>query len=1176
MRTCCTGLLLCLFMALNAQEPNSLLWEIQGNGLEKSSYLYGTMHVSKKIAFHLDDVFYEALLASEMVALESDPGTWLESDTDRAAGRYHPGYGFRPKGFYSRAFQFHPPEKRDLAKFLASEDRLVNNILYRTNEYNQNFEEDTYLDMFIYRAGAKFNKPVIALEDLEVANALVGRASKNAMKQKPDEWLQKMMEKQDLTYLMQDAYRERNISLLDSIDKAMYTEYYRQNMLYLRNEQMAEKLDSVMHQAKVFAGIGAAHLAGDKGVIALLRAKGYTVTPLTSDATKKGKALKEKVESKIRKNTLRRYDAEDGFFSIALPNKLYPVELGNKATYVAPDLANGSYVIIHRIPSFRFLNKGELPDLRDMDQMLFENIPGKITAKRNISKSGYPGLDIRNELKNGDQQRYQIFSTPLEILILKMAGPGNYVSVYGDQVFKSLKFKQADIVYSKVHSAYGDFELLMPHWYHFYNPSGFGDRYIEGYDPDANTHYFLKKTTLNDVEYLEEDAFELKQIQQRFYEDLDLEPQYGEPKENSLVSQALIADENGKSLYLKSHLRGSDYYLLGCTTKDSARAQRFFRSFKINPAKYEAPFKKVVDTAMFFTTVSNIKPQHFVESSRNGRNRSKKVKPYEAYSKKSRYQNKNNEAIVVELNKAHDLMAFSNIDSVWRLRQSHYEKKNFNLINTRQSDKEGKIFEFQYTLSDKKSSRGILVKNVLKGGLLYELKTVVDTINAPSAFVQKFYDNFVPLDTLIGREMLQDKTRDFFAALRKKDSILLKGYRYPIFEKKHIDSLVFYLRHHTFGRDQKQIESHLITTLGAIEDPKVVAFFKEHYPKSFKNSMAQAKILQAIAEGQNLQSAQLILDLLAQDLPLAANSKEIDKIFSPFRDSLPLAKRLFPDILQYSTIAEYKLPIISMLAKLKAAGDIKAGSYRSYKRLILNDARIQLKRHLGHVSGEMAHNTNASIIGRRQTAQLLKDYVVVLYPFKRDKAVQDFFQLLSLVKDPDIKTTYAQRYALDDEHAPLSLIDSLAGDINSRLLMYRKLEEIGKTYLFPEDYLTQEALAEAALFEDRRFLPAEDKVVYVDNKVLEQDGKSYEAFYFKLRSKMDYDKAYRIHIVTYEQPEKGLATVPAFKNEGYRLPDTESLEEGLEYVTQEFLLRNRKRALVGRNHRARDYGYLGL
>ena len=36
----------------------ALLWEITGNGLKKPSYLFGTMHVSSKMVFHLSDSFY--------------------------------------------------------------------------------------------------------------------------------------------------------------------------------------------------------------------------------------------------------------------------------------------------------------------------------------------------------------------------------------------------------------------------------------------------------------------------------------------------------------------------------------------------------------------------------------------------------------------------------------------------------------------------------------------------------------------------------------------------------------------------------------------------------------------------------------------------------------------------------------------------------------------------------------------------------------------------------------------------------------------------------------------------------------------------------------------------------------------------------------------------------------
>ena len=56
----------------------SLLWEISGNGLKKPSYLFGTMHVSDKLAFHLGDSFYTAIKSADVVALETNPETWQD------------------------------------------------------------------------------------------------------------------------------------------------------------------------------------------------------------------------------------------------------------------------------------------------------------------------------------------------------------------------------------------------------------------------------------------------------------------------------------------------------------------------------------------------------------------------------------------------------------------------------------------------------------------------------------------------------------------------------------------------------------------------------------------------------------------------------------------------------------------------------------------------------------------------------------------------------------------------------------------------------------------------------------------------------------------------------------------------------------------------------------------
>ncbi|MBK7884062.1 MAG: TraB/GumN family protein [Chitinophagaceae bacterium] len=54
----------------------SLLWEITGNGLTKPSYLFGTMHVSNKMVFHLSDSFYHAIRSVDAVALELNPDVW--------------------------------------------------------------------------------------------------------------------------------------------------------------------------------------------------------------------------------------------------------------------------------------------------------------------------------------------------------------------------------------------------------------------------------------------------------------------------------------------------------------------------------------------------------------------------------------------------------------------------------------------------------------------------------------------------------------------------------------------------------------------------------------------------------------------------------------------------------------------------------------------------------------------------------------------------------------------------------------------------------------------------------------------------------------------------------------------------------------------------------------------
>tara|TARA_R110000868_G_scaffold93810_5_gene259480 strand:- start:36655 stop:40185 length:3531 start_codon:yes stop_codon:yes gene_type:complete len=1165
MRLCLGFLLLFFFQGTFAQEENSLLWEISGNNLQESSYLYGTMHVSQKIAFRLDDVFYEALDKSQIVALESDPDSWLEDyGKIRSIGVGY-GTGFITKGFYIYPFSVKNPTKEIVSSYLSLDDRLVNNILYRTNETSQNFEEETYLDMFIYQAGKKFSKPIVALENLEESSALVGRANMNAMKPKPDEWLQKKMQTQDVMSLLQDAYRERNINLIDSLDQAMYTDYYLQNMLYARNNNMVLRLDSLMQTAKVFTGIGAAHLPGKNGVIQLLRNMGYEVKALTSRFSYKGRALKDTLETKILNNKYYTRTPDDALFSILLPNKLYPIAEYTNTTYVSPDLANGSYIMVNRIPTFSHLKKDYTYTLEDVDKLLFENIPGKILEKTRIESGPYPGLDIKNQLKNGDFQRYHIYITPLEILIFKMSGQGDYVVKHSDTIFNSISFNSLEKKRTVLFSQFDDFEVEMPPIYNFTNRKRKGNRFIEGVDPETSSYYFLKKATLNDFNFIEEDTFELKQIQTRFYEDLKLKPEYGSFVDQSLTSSAKLSPNGSQKLYLKTIIWNNDYYLLGNVSADSSDSQHYFDSFRIKQSNYTEEFKKIQDTALFFSTVSPINPPKFAENSNNYYERHKKPKPYSAYTKKSVYQNNNNEAVVVTLNKAHDFLMFPNIDSVWALRRKLYAQNTFNVIRQQRPEYNTKYHEMNLTLVDTGSTKGIMIKNIVKGGLLYEVKALIDTVIPPSKFVTDFFENFTPADTLIGSSILSDKTADFFKAIRQNDSIVLDGYQFLQFYKKHEDSLKYYISEFNFKDNQKYLQAHLIQKLAQMQDVDATEFFEAYYAKSYNNSKAQTKILQAISKKQDENSLALILRLMSADLPLVSSKQEIQNIFQPYLDSLPLATKLFPEIFDYSAIEEYKSPIFSILAKLKARGLIKPKRYQKYKNQILNDAKIQLKRQLG-LSMDQLTEDSSSVSDNNY--EILENYAILLYPFIREIEVAAFFQRLSMAEDPEIQTSYIA-LLLKNEENPFdsenkitkSIITSLAQNPGTRLLLFDKLQQIDKLNYFPANYRNQHAIAESILYNTLDLNPEQHTIEYIQDQKLYYPTNNYQGYYFKVKDKEKYNNNLKMYLLAFKKTNQ-IESKPYYINKGFNITDISSEEEVLQLTTEEYNLKDRQRAIV--------------
>ena len=1192
------GLVLFVSMLSFSQDKNSLLWKISGNGLEKDSYLYGTMHVSSKIAFHLDDVFFESLLKADNVALESDPTFWLDNvfNSPEEMRTFNGAGTTNSRDFYNTPFKFSEPKQQEIMFFLSREDMLLNGIMYRTNQGMQNFQEDTFLDMFIYQTGKRNGKKIFSLEDSKEAMYLVKKAvsSSDFRKKKPDLWLQKKLKDEDYFTLMNNAYRDRNIQFIDSLNESMYSKKYMKNMLFIRNRNMVNSMHSIMKQGSLFSAIGAAHLSGKQGVIAMLKEKGYTVEPLTSKITEKAETLKKSIEDKVINVVFTEQTSTDGFFSAKVPNKLYELTLDNNTAYLCPDLTNGAYVIVTRISTFSKLYEKEEKN-KDFDKLLFESIPGEIISKKEITKQGIKGLDIVNLTKTKNYQRYQIFFTPLEVIIFKMNGRKEYVKNYGDQFFESIHFNSMSDKLVTVSPENKGFEVTVPAFHSFTNKNNTGNRNIQSVDSNGN-YYFVKEVVLNDVNYLEEDAFELERIHELFYKNLDLEYTKGtfnaDQKEYFLSNTKLKKDTN-KTLYLKSLTNGGHYYLLGFISNKKKFKDAFFNSFKVTNFNYsKEKFEIKTDTSLYFSANTFIDPEF---KNFNGYGYMKKKKSYDSFKRSASYLAKSNEEIFITLNKLHDLESYKNIDSLWNNQGSSINYKNLSRIITRSSsniyrdllkrirlkksnqkrgkDKNGYQF-YSYYLKDSLSSKAIKIKHILSHGAIYDLKTLVDTTYKESEFITTFYNSFKPKDTLIGTFLFKDKTAQFFKGLKNKDSIILEGYKVVNFEKKDIKPIIKLLKDYEFEDNQLDIKSHLIDELGKFKTKKTEQYLEDFYVKSFKNPNNQISIIKSIAKDKTEKSYRKLLNLFEADVPLTSNKFQMTNLIKEIGDSLNLAKTLFPELLNYTTIAEYKEPIYKLLVELLDEGLLEKSNYEFYKKQIINEAKIELKRQLAKNNSTNTYRFNSS------NSDFLSVYIKLLFPFRKDKNVQTFYKNLNFVKNSDIKSTLLVLQIQNSEKYNKKTFKELAEELSSRKELYKKLNKINKTNLFPKEYSSKKEIYKAYLFDTKQEKDLKDSIIYIGKRDFTLHNKKFEGYFYKSKAHENntksYNKEWRMNyvIVANEDAMVSLKTSGNFNNQNF--DTTKPIDEVMDLLVEKFRLKDRKRVNVSTNNYNRSYNNLGF
>ena len=979
-----------------AQKEKTLFWEISGNGLTKKSYLYGTMHVNDKISYHLSDAFFKNLLASDIVSNESDPETW-----DEVIALMQQNNLYSPYNFYATFYL--NPIKKNAIKTVFINSNYFANMLSGVEGEKSDYQENTVLDMFIYQTGRKYKKRIIGLESATESMLSIMKIKQDDARpdDKNRELLLKIVKSGNFNEATKDYYREKDVLMLDSIYKLMFSKKAHDALIVNRNIIMTKSIDSLAKTGSLFSAVGAAHLAGKQGIIQLLRDKGYTVSPIIDVMSKSGEAQKKAIEDFYLNPGFTATSSKDNMIKMPLTNKI----IKNGEDIGSPDFTNGGAISIKRIPLNSFMNKkDELFNPKTIDSLFFENIPGTILEKNYFEQDNYVGYDIKNATKNGNNQHWRFYITPLELITVSMIGNGNYTRQFEKEVFDNIKIKSFSNNWQRITPLKGGFSVEVPEFNMVYGNTDEAVKNVEiqAYNSSEKGYYFVTESTLNSTNFLEDSEFEQKQIHYEFYlqHDADSTNTKFDKIKQVFTSQSKIGNKNVK---LKSVIKGTKYYLLGTINASNENSTKFFESFKEEKFNYKTPYTTYTDTvSKFKIDVPKKQNEALFLDIPDFNYKSKNAFISKAESKS--FNSASGKSVDLEFYKYHKYDHIDNLDSVkvyfkkMALNENLYENNDDEVDYNEEYDDYDEYDKITYTSllnlnfnSKKGFSKSIWNDLVKDKEEKYEIisesstfdkdtnthffNTIVSKPNATQAIKSKIIfteDSYAELSTLVEREykndddfiektfnsylpieknttsVFSDKIKLFIEdATNEKDTIrysAMNSINELKIAKKDFETVTNFIDTFKFKDSEIDAAESLLLKIGKIEDSRVIPYLEKTYKKENVKTGIQFGVLNALTYQKSKLAYKKIMDLLEYDLPISTNEYDISSMFQLFEKDLENSKELFPKIYQYYSIKEYNEPIIKFCNKLLESNLVNPKKLSSFKKIITTNAKLEYKR----------------------------------------------------------------------------------------------------------------------------------------------------------------------------------------------------------------------------------------
>jgi uncharacterized protein YbaP (TraB family) len=274
--------LLLVKFSFSQNETQSLLWKISGKGLKEPSYVFGTFHMMCKDQFHISQPMEDALLSCKKYygELDMDDPKMQENMKEFAKlkdGKTIDSY-MEPKEFAAFDKKYQSVTGMSLMLFKEYKPFLgMSFLILKTVPCSATVQPETEL----MHLAQKKQIEVLGLETIEQQLNLLNKEPIDSQLAAMHKMVNNFDSSKQVMSEMIQVYLKKDVNALYQYMKEKgVNDNFESNMLIKRNKNWIPKMKTAMKESPSFFAVGAGHLGGKSGVLALLRKKGYQLEPI--------------------------------------------------------------------------------------------------------------------------------------------------------------------------------------------------------------------------------------------------------------------------------------------------------------------------------------------------------------------------------------------------------------------------------------------------------------------------------------------------------------------------------------------------------------------------------------------------------------------------------------------------------------------------------------------------------------------------------------------------------------------------------------------------------------------------------------------------------------------------------------------------------------------------------